>query len=138
MKNKIIVAFTIALLLTSTLTVVSGEITPELEEDIQEAIDKGIAYIASQQQSDGSWMLGGHPYDAAYTGFALIKLQDYAYEKGFDPFDESYQYYSNVTAGWNYLWTQARRLPIGVQPLGNPDTDGNGYGIAKVVSLVCV
>lgn len=130
MKNKLIVAFVITLLLTSTLTIVSAEISEELQDDIEESIDKGIAYIASQQLPDGSFLYGNHAYDAAYTGFALIKLQDYAYEKGFDPFDESYEYYSNVSAGYEYLWTVAHEIPIGMQTSGNPDTDENGYGIA--------
>ena len=128
MKNKIIVAFVITLLLTSTLTIVSAEVSEELEAEIVASIDSGIAYLASQQNPSGYW--GSGDRTAAYTAFVLIKLQDYAYEKGFDPFDPSYAYYDEVLTGYNYLWSVAHKLPIGMQTGGDPDTNGDGYGIS--------
>jgi len=128
MKNKIIVAFVITLLLTSTLTIASAEVSEDLQAQIAASIDSGIAFLATQQNPSGYW--GSGDRTAAYTAFVLIKLQDYAYEKGFDPFSSSYEYYDEVISGYNYLWSVAHKLPIGMQTGGDPDTNGDGYGIS--------
>ena len=40
-----------------------------------------------------------------YTGFALLKLEDYAFEQGYtSPFDPGYQYAQNVEKGFEYLF----------------------------------
>jgi uncharacterized repeat protein (TIGR01451 family) len=100
---------------------------PTVNETILQAIEDGIAWLVTQQNQDGSW---GDWYPAAETGFALIKLQDYAYESGYEsPFDPDYQYSSNVTSGWTYLLNNAQKETLSVQSHGNPDTNGNGYGL---------
>jgi hypothetical protein len=147
MNKKIIVTLTIALLLTSTLTIVSGEVTPELEAEIQASIEAGVAYVASMQELTGSWVGMDESYRAAYTGFALIKLQDYAYELGYEsPFDSEYMYSDNVIAGWNWVFEldPASGMPkhvfkklIGTQDhtlgasgtIDDPDTNANEYGL---------
>ncbi len=109
------------------------------------AITDGITWLVAQQLGNGSW--GNQP---AYTALVLIKLQDYAYDLGYDsPFNGNYIYSSNIIAGWEYLFTPlsghldigtyVRKQPIGLQfhavvnppnVFGeNPDTNGNGYGI---------
>ena len=97
------------------------------EEQIEASIADGISWLAGIQYGNGSW------YDhTAYTCFALIKLQDRAYELGFDsPFDIGYAYSTNVINGWQYVFSGGRTQPqsIGIQPHGNPDTTGNGYGV---------
>lgn len=114
-------------------------------EEIEESIDAGLAWLVAQQDDEGYW----GPYTAywvPYTGFALIKLQDRAYELGYDsPFDPEYGYASNVIAGWDFVFsTNSAGLPyhlftqtLTVQDhtsgasgtLDDPDTNGNGYGI---------
>jgi len=148
MKKKIISITLIAILLSSTfaLSIAYGDISPTLKADIADAIADGMAYVVARQQSDGSWVGISNSYRAAYTGFALIKLQDYAYELGFDsPFDVGYQYSQDVIDGWNWVFAK--------DPLGNPvntykktittqdhtagasgtvddpDTRANGYGL---------
>lgn len=100
------------------------------EEEIALAIENGVAWLAAQQDPfSGSW--GGWEY-AANTCFALVKLEEYAYEKGYDtPFDPAYPYVGNVLLGWEYLFLNELYMqPIGMQTHGDPDTNGNGYGVA--------
>jgi hypothetical protein len=97
------------------------------EEEIEDSIVAGIDWLASVQNGDGSW--GGYEY-VGHTGLALLKLEDRAFELGYDsPFNPGYAYSSNVTAGLNYLYSQAHNISIGMQPAGDPDTNGNGEGI---------
>jgi len=98
------------------------------DEAIAEAIEDGVTWLVDQQNADGSWT----PYGTATTCFALIKLQDRAYELGFDsPFDTAYPYSENVIAAWEYVlddpWTQTQVLSV--QTAGDPDVNGNGYGV---------
>ncbi len=110
------------------------------EAEIEQAIEDGLAWLAGQQNDDGSW--GPFSNKAAYTGFVLIKLQDRAYELGFEsPFDEGYEYSDNITAGWNYIFNatipETFSQVIGLQnhtggatgTYDDPDTNGNGIGV---------
>ena len=107
------------------------------EEEIAASIEVGVTWLVGQQNaSTGAWQ------DVPRTGFVLIKLQDLAYEWGYEsPFDALYDYSDNVIAGWQYLLTgsivpgqigqYARKHTIsGSEPHGDPDTNGNGYGIS--------
>lgn len=103
------------------------------ETEIEDAIAAGVAWLVSQQNTDGSW--GSSYYDGpSYTGFVLIKLQDRAYELGYEsPFDPAYAYSANVVAGWGYVFSYICKQTLSVQnhggSLDDPDTNGNGYGI---------
>lgn len=72
------------------------------EDAIEDSIESGLAWLADQQQPDGSW----GPYDqVGLTSFALLKLEDRAYELGYDsPFDPEYEYSSNITDGFDYIF----------------------------------
>lgn len=101
-------------------------------EDIEQAITDGIGWLVADQNTDGSWTDAYGYQGAPRTCFALIKLADRAYELGYDsPFDTAYPYSANVVDGWQYVladpWTQSQA--IGVQPAGDPDVNGNGYGV---------
>jgi len=69
---------------------------------INNAISKGVAYLASQQNVDGSFNQAGFP--TGETGLAVLKLEDRAIELGMSPFDPSYAYHSNVENGLQYLF----------------------------------
>jgi hypothetical protein len=84
--------------------------------EIEQAVTKGIAWLVEQQYEDGSW-----PWNPGVTAFALIKLQDRAFELGYDPFDtESYEYAHNVINGWSNL-------------LGHSEYTGNGLTVGHEV-----
>jgi hypothetical protein len=107
---------------------------PPTDEEIQASIDLGLEWLAAQQNADGSW---GTYEQVAQTCFALIKLQDRAWELGYDsPFDMAYLYSGEVIAGWGFVldpvnYTFAETLSIQVHGANNddPDTNGNGFGV---------
>ena len=85
-------------------------------EDIEASIEKGLEWLVAQQQPDGSWAPDYEPDYApvAHTGFALVKLCDRAYETGYGPFDEEYEYMENVVDGFDYLFSQAIAAGVGI------------------------
>lgn len=139
MRKKIVTAVLLALLLLpmASMTPSSKAAT---EEEIEDSIVKGLAWLASQQNPDGSW--DSDPYQTtALTGFALIKLQMRAYELGFDsPFDQGYEYARNVYNGWVFIFNVTNNNPsyVTAQNMSlqthdsrqdDPDLNGNGIGI---------
>ncbi len=76
--------------------------------NIEIAVQKGVAWLATQQKPDGSWTVDGYP--VGETGLVLSKLVERAHELGQDPFDpDSYSYASNVNAGYSYLFSKAHQ-----------------------------
>ncbi|UCG94322.1 MAG: hypothetical protein JSW13_00710 [Candidatus Aerophobus sp.] len=103
--------------------------TSATKEEIEASIDAGIAWLVAQQNADGSWGYYSY-YQVASTGLAVIKLEDRAFELGFDsPFDPGYPYSANVIAGLDFLFSNAHTISIIPQPAGNPDTNGNNIGV---------
>lgn len=97
--------------------------------EIGASIDKGIAYLAANQNADGTWGQSGDALGT--TGLVLVKLQDRAFELGYDgPFDPAYPLKGNVEAGLNKYLSSASTVSISNQPSGNPDTNGNNLGVS--------
>ncbi|MFC2032131.1 TRAP transporter substrate-binding protein DctP [Chloroflexota bacterium] len=93
----------------------------------EEAIADGIAWLATQQNEDGSW---GAEYPLAKTGLAVLKLNSHATDLGFSsPFYPEYLYIAEAQAGLNYIFSNAYTTSIGTQPAGNPDLDGDTIGV---------
>lgn len=150
MKKSLVVLIS-AVMMLSALPMMS--VNAATEADIEDAIADGVAFLAGKQQGDGSWGPWiGHGDCSAYTGLVLLKLQDHAYELGKDPFEtdpgepDYYEYATNVTDGWEYLFTPAvgatdgvyaKKQAIGLQDhtggasgtVDDPDTRINDYGI---------
>lgn len=115
-----------AILLLLSLSVFVYPVQAATRAEIDAAIDSGIEWLAAQQNTiDGSW---GTSRQIGHTGFAVLKLETHAIQMGKDPLDSSYEYYSNVTAGLDYIFSMATNISIAVQPAGDPDTNGNGWG----------
>jgi hypothetical protein len=115
---------------------------PPTQADIETAIVDGVAWLANQQESDGSWpdyeYAGINFRDLGVTGLAVLKLEERAYEQGYDsPFDLSYAYHDNVVLGLDYLFSKLVITGITLQnhqtgatgTVDNPDCNGNGLGI---------
>jgi len=115
----------LAIALTAAAMTVPVAAMAATEAEKRSAIDSGLAWLATQQQGNGSWFYSGGVEDAATTGSALLAFLE---EKDSWAVD----YSSNVTAGINYLLNQATTYNISVQPAGNPDSDGNGVGVKFV------
>lgn len=83
---------------------------PVTPDQIQAAIDQGVAWLADQQNPDGSW---GDWEQVAKTGLAVVKFEDYAYEHGYSPFDPAYPYYGQVRGGLDYLFSASFAPSVG-------------------------
>jgi len=137
MKTQILKIGSILMLLALIVAPLSGRVRaqePTLDERIETAVMNGVAWLAAQQNPDGSW----EGYEqAAHTCFSLVKLQERAYDLGYStPFDPQYEYSNNIIAGWNYLFETPHvemQSPLSIQWHGgnpdDPDINGNGYGL---------
>lgn len=131
MKRKV---FLVGLLVTAIAFAAAVSSTyAATEDEIEVAITNGVAWLVSRQYGNGSW---GDWEQAAHTCFALVKLEERAYELGYQsPFDPAYPYAQNVSVGWQYIFGTHTQMwsPLGVQwHAGNPDdpdTNANGYGV---------
>jgi hypothetical protein len=93
--------------------------------EVNAAIDDGLAYLATQQNADGSFGgSGGGAYTIGETGEAVLAFENNGNLPG-----SGTAYSGNVEKGLDYLFTKAATTAIGVQPAGNPDTNGDGLGV---------
>ncbi len=100
----------------------------DLEDQIEDSIAGGLAWLAAQQHPDGSW--GGDLCDrVAVTGLAVLKFETRAIELGLDPTGVEYEYAAQVRNGLTFITANAQTVAIGMQPAGNPDSDGDGIGV---------
>jgi len=90
--------------------------------DISNAIAKGLSYLASNQNPDGSW--SGAPVTS--TAMAVLAFEN----EGFYGWNTSSPYHTTVQDGVNWLFSQASVGTIsGSNSAGSPDVSGDGYGI---------
>jgi hypothetical protein len=109
------------------ITSICGTTMAATQAQIENAIEKGVAWLATQQNSStGYWQDSSR---VAPTAFAVVKLEERAFELGKTPFDPSYLYKENVEKGLAYLFSQMSIISISTQPAGNPDSDGDGNGV---------
>jgi len=105
--------------LISATTIPTGNAATQT--DINTAIADGLEYLASIQAPDGHW---GGAYYVACTSMAVLAFENAGYYAG-----DGSIYAANVQSGLEYLFNSAQVTGIGVQPAGDPDTNGNGIGI---------
>jgi len=99
--------------------------TAASQTDINNAIEKGLAYLNNTQALDGHWGGGWNP--VACTAMAVLSFENAPNTHyGWNLTDP---YHTTVQKGLDWLFSQASVVSIGVQPAGNPDTNGNGIGI---------
>ena len=124
MKKLRILSMVLVLVLAGLMVSPAQAVT---QAEINASIQKGLDWLVPQQNPDGSW---GSYARVAHTGFAVVKLEERAFELGFkSPFDPAYQYSNQVTAGLNYLFSGAFAVGIDLQPAGDPDSEGDGSAI---------
>ncbi len=123
-------------LTTLILSVFASCVVAAPQDQIDQAIKDGLAWLATQQDlapgpSYGSWYgpnsVNYHPVGT--TGLAVLKFEHHALGEGISPFDPAYQYSTNVIAGLDYIFNNSVIIPIAPQPAGDPDTDGDGIGV---------
>ncbi|OGO26403.1 MAG: hypothetical protein A2W33_10765 [Chloroflexi bacterium RBG_16_52_11] len=116
----------LSLLLMPMAGATNAQEPPPLEEQIEQSIVAGLAWLALQQNLDGSWGWGCD--QVAYTGLVVLKFETRAIELGLDPMGDVYEYHSQVISGLSYIISNAHDVLIGLQSAGDPDTNGNGIG----------
>jgi hypothetical protein len=99
--------------------------------DINNRIEKGLAYLNSIQASDGSW--GSSYAPVACTAMAVLAFENAPNSHyGWNLTDP---YHATVQKGLDYLFAQAHVQVLTNKTVGNPpqsvspDTNGNGNGI---------
>jgi hypothetical protein len=132
MHSKTLTIVLVIVLITSLLGPLgwsAGAEPPPLEEQIEQAIVDGLAWLADQQHEDGYWEDWGSCERVAVTGLVVTKLSEYAFETGSSPSDPEYEYAGEIAAGVAYILANRSEQTIGVQPAGDPDGDGDGIGV---------
>ncbi len=100
--KKLVLVFLCVGLLSSPVSLMAAT-----EAQKQAAIDAGLAWLASQQNPDGSWTYGG--YEQAATGAALLAFVEQKYKPlGWNGHD----YSAVVTKATNYLLSTATQVDI--------------------------
>ena len=108
-------------------TMLSSTMIPAVAEasqaDINNAIEKGLAYLNSTQAADGSWGASFAP--VACTAMAVLAFENanHTADNVTDP------YHTDVAKGLDYLFTQAHVDVLTNKSAGNPDVSGDGIGI---------
>jgi hypothetical protein len=103
----------------------AGLVQAATDDQKRIAIDKGLAYLATTQQPNGSWAYGSYP--VAGTAAALLAFADQYYK----PTGWNLQDYSTVvTNATNYLLNNAQKLNFNsANWWGFNGTNNSGYGI---------
>jgi hypothetical protein len=92
---------------------------------INNAIEKGLAFLNRTQNPDGSWS----NFPVATTAMAVLAFENAP--NSHYGWNASDPYNNTVQNGLNWLFSKAYVVSIsGNKSAGNPDTNGNGIGIA--------
>jgi len=130
MKRKIIVLMIVM--------AVAGAVNAATQQDIQQAIDDGLAHLAgtiTTSGSEGYWYLGNNGTLSA-TGSAALAFIEEGYLPGNDVIIGGTNYGDVVGKATRYIFNRATKQAIGAQTMGHPEDydnngtgDGNGQGI---------
>jgi hypothetical protein len=125
-------------LAATALLLLPATVQAATEEQIENAVEDGLAWLATQQQTSGAWQYDdGSPSsaDVATTALVVLKLEDRARELGVDPFDpEEYAYADNLIAGLNYLFENVSTDAEGRVYVPDYDTYNTGAAMMAVAS----
>ncbi len=127
MKKRFFGIMIAAMLLLALL--VPATATAATQAEIEQSCEDGLAWLAGQQNWDGSWVGGCN--SVGTTALAVLKFETHAVFMGMSPFDPAYAYHQNVEDGLDYIFTHTHTIAIATspQPHGDPDTNGNGLGV---------
>lgn len=108
------------------------EIRPETQETrVNAAIDDGLWYLHTHmtRSEDGAARLGHwqSDYPVGITATALLAFEVQRHRYDFDPTIDPYA--DTVQRAAHYLLSELDQQEIAVQSGGDPDSNGNGYGL---------
>jgi len=135
-KRKILAVLVVLGLLLAMFVIPAQAAT---EDEIEESIAAGLAWLAEQQNPDGSW---GSWDQVAHTGFAVVKMLDRGYKLARedpdidDPFDPDYAYSDNIEKGLEYLFSQAASHASGgiCFAMGGHETYNTGIAMMAIAA----
>ncbi len=104
-------------------TLLNQSLPAATQAEINQAIQDGLAWLATQQQGNGQFGIGTNP--VAYTAAAVLAFENEGHFPG-----GGTAYSTNVENGLNFIFQYARIWSIGLQPAGDPDGDGDGIGVS--------
>jgi hypothetical protein len=120
MMKKFISIATLSVFISVIFCAVTSTTAAATEEEINTAIDNGLAWLASVQDPEsGAWhymddgTTNDFYTDVALTALVVLKFVDRAKENGLDPFDTNqesptyYKYAFNVIAGYDFIFKNA-------------------------------
>ena len=123
MKTRWLALLLIAALLLPGLAAPAFAAT---QSEINQAINDGLAWLATQQNGDGSFGSGAIEYRLAQTATAVLAFEN----EGHFPGGGS-AYSTAVENGLAFLFgNQVSQFAIGMQTHGDPDTDVDGQAVA--------
>jgi len=98
------------------------------------AVRTGLNWLAQQQQANGRWLYfsGSAGDDTAVTGNVLQAFMAAGFCPGQDAIISGNNYGDVTGRALNFIFSQAATIAIGMQPWGNPDSNGNGMGVKFV------
>lgn len=96
----------------------------------QNALESGLEYLAQNQYADGSWY--SNAGTGVSTGSCVQAFQKAGYYAGSDVIIKGTNYGDVVGKGLNYIFSRAQTVGISTQTYGNPDYNGNGYGVKLI------
>lgn len=115
---------------SQTYPIVVREVSPEVQ--VNAAIDDGLWYLHTQMDrfsrdgvDYGYW--SGTGYDISTSASAILAFEIQGHLAGGDPGKNPYV--DTVRRGLNYLLSQTFQQLLTAQPAGDPDSNGNGYGL---------
>lgn len=131
LKDVLVVGFVLAIVLVAPLSISTVKASWVPQDDINNAIAAGLAYLnATQTQgnpNDGSWDLGYYQ-GVASTALSVLCFENNGHLPDGNPATDPYV--DVVRRGLDYLLSKLIKVVgIGPQTHGDPDTNGNGYGI---------
>lgn len=106
-----------------TLAFTASSAIAATQAEIDQAIENGLAWLATQQNANGSFGPSG-PNPLAYTATVVLAFENEGHLPG-----GGSPYSAQVEKGLDYILSRARSINVFPQPAGDPDSNGNGMGI---------
>ena len=108
-RHIISVALAVLVALSSWAVIPASRADAATQTQIDDALEAGAAYLASQQAPSGAWQTYRY---VGTTGLAVTTLAHYAELLEQDPLSPAYNYSSNITAGLDYIFSSGSAQPI--------------------------
>jgi len=122
MKHKILLLLVSLVLLVGMLGI---PVQAATQLEIDQAIQDGLAWLATQQQVDGRICQMPYSNPVAATAAAVLAFENEGHFPG-----GGTAYSGVVEDGLDFIFNYAKIVPIIPQPAGDPDSDGDGNGVS--------